>query len=162
MKEKFWKQFVDFKIAEYYYQFYAIRTARAKRVVSAICLFASSALAVTLSNAKILPWLWGLLIVLCQAFAIFQPLFPYEKQNRAANYINKGIRSLLLDVEHSWMTIMNNPDTLDSEIQSWIEQYQARYDELESSFADSSTFPVKYKLHEEAQNSAKAYFEGRW
>lgn len=161
MRQKFWKLYVDFKVAEYYYQFYAVKTHRAKQWVSGICLFASSGFAVTLCNFDFLPWLWGILIIICQAIAVFQPLFPYEKQNRAADYINKGIRSLLLEVEHSWMTLMNHPETPDSDIQIWIEQYQNRYNELESSFADSSTFPADHKLHQKAQEWAETYLR-RW
>ncbi len=157
MYKKYWDMMEDFKIAEYYYQFYSISAKRRKKVVSFICTIASAAFIYSWYSGGKAPLLWAILIFAAQVVSVLQPLFPYEAQYHAACYICQDITLLLVDVEADWN--MFTEETPDSEYIERIKKYQKTYIDIENRFASSGTFPACKCIHNKAQASAKTYLK---
>lgn len=156
--KEYWDMFNFMKYSEHYYQLYALRCKTISRIISAVCLLASSAFLATLCVSGRFRALWGVLALACQLISLLQPVFPYGKRLIAANYINQGIRTLLLDVERSWTEIRYYGKT-DEEIVPLLAEYRNRYNAVESAYADADTFPYRKRIQDRAQALSDLYFE---
>ena len=141
MRDKFFKMMTEFKVAEYYYQAVARATAIAKVIISGVCLLGTSGIAAMLGKLGAVPWFCSVILVVCQVITVLQPVFPFDRRNIAANYINGGVRALLADVEQTWNQI--DIDLIgEEEICGLITKYRQQYDRIEMTFADPSTFTL--------------------
>lgn len=75
MEETFWKMLVDYKIAEYYYKFYAEWAEKWRIIVSCICALASAACVVTWYQTSEYKLFLGAAIVIAQLISVCQPFF---------------------------------------------------------------------------------------
>ena len=158
MYQRFWDKFFDAKVASYYFQFYALSARRKKSFVSAVCLLATSALLYQMAQNSINQWVWIVLILTCQLVALFQPLFPYEKQYHAACYIYEDINQLCSEMEAYWRTI--GDDTSDEDINQQIVLFSNKQDKIENRFATAELFPQRQYIHSKAIKNADNYFRG--
>ncbi|MBR6208401.1 MAG: hypothetical protein IKQ69_05335 [Oscillospiraceae bacterium] len=158
MYQRFWNKFYDAKVASYYFQFYAISARRNKNVVSAVCLLATSALLFQMSQSTTNRLVWIVLIFTCQLVALFQPLFPFEKQYHAACYIYEDINQLCSEMEAYWRTI--GDETSDEEITQHIMLFSDKQDKIENRFATADLFPQRTCIHAKAVKNANNFFRG--
>lgn len=160
MLDKYWRMYVDFKIAEYYYSFYLHSSKRIEFGISAFCPLASTTSISAWCIWTQLSKLWAAIIAVAQAISILKPLFPFAKRVSAAEYILQEIRPLLRDVDATWGydgSLIPN-----GEIGPYIKQYEARYDAIEERFSSTKLFPQNKKLHDMAQENAVQYLTNRF
>lgn len=155
MEEQFWKMLVDFKIAEYYYQFYAIYAKRKKTAWSIVYALSSAGFVVGWFYTGSYHLLWGALIVLAQVLSVLQPFMPYDKQLRAACYIHQDMVPLNNRIGLTWLRI--NDGTKEKRISNWIQEFQDEYQRIEMRFANPNTFPQKLRLHKKAEENTHIY-----
>jgi hypothetical protein len=98
------------------------------------------------------------LILTCQLVALFQPLFPYEKQYHAACYIYEDVNQLCSEMEAYWRTI--GDDTSDEDINQQIILFSNKQDKIENRFATADLFPQRKYIHSKAAKNANNYFRG--
>lgn len=156
MIENYWKIFYDLDVAVYYYQYYSIKASRQKRRISCICALASSAFAVSWLKFPTWHFFWAALVFISQLISVLQPFFPYEKQYHAACYIHQDLSQLFSEAEHIWRSIPENIDR--HKIEDYTYSLKKKWDEIETRFASSDTFPPDNKLHNRAEESAETYF----
>lgn len=158
MYQRFWNKFYDAKVASYYFQFYAISARRRKKLVSAVCLLATSALLLQMSQNTTNHVVWIVLIISCQLVSLFQPLFPFEKQYHAACYIYEDVNQLCSEMEAYWRTI--GEETSDEEINQQIIRFSEKQEKIENRFATADLFPQRKCIHAKAVKNADNYFKG--
>ena len=156
--QRFWDKFYDAKVSSYYFQFYAISARRKKTIVSAICLLATSAFLLQMSQNTTNHLVWIVLVISSQLVALFQPLFPYEKQYHAACYIYEDVNQLCSEMEAYWRTI--GAETSDEEINQKIILFSDKQDKIENRFATADLFPQSQRMHAKAVKNADYYFRG--
>lgn len=155
--EQFWEMLVDFKIAEYYYQAYALYASRRKMCLSIVYALSSVGFVVGWFYTGSCHLLWGALIVLAQVLSVLQPFMPYDKQLRAACYIHQDIVPLNNRIGLTWLSI--NDNTSEKRISNWVQEFQDEHQRIETRFATPNTFPQNRRLHKKAEENTLIYLE---
>lgn len=156
MQKKYWDMFWDFKIAEYYYQFYAIRSSRQKGALSIFCAVGSATFVISWYQSGVAPLLWASLILAAQIISVAQPYLPFDKRLIAANYIHSDVSWMVLDIENTWNTF--DAETPDEVFSEKISAFRAEYQRIEDRFAEANTVPQNLRLHRKAQSFTEVYF----
>ena len=155
MWPKYWLMYYEIKADSCYFQRYAVRTARLKRIVSVLCLLLTSASVIAWFQQFCSPLLTSFIILASQLVAVAQPYFPYEKQNRAACYICQDLEDLIIEIELDMSDFTENPQ--DAEIRSLTRQFREKYERIVNRFADADTFPKNSRLMDKAEEEARTY-----
>ena len=140
----FWEMYYDFKIVEFYYQFYAVRAGKQKDALSFLCALGSAACVISWYQSGVAPLLWASLILAEQIITVAQPYLPFDKSLIAANYIHSDVSWLVLKVEDTWYTF--DTETPDEVIAEKASNYQTEYQKIEERFAETRTFLPNEKL----------------
>lgn len=155
MWPKYWLMYYEIKADSCYFQRYAVRTARLKIFVSAVCLLLTSASVVAWFQQFCSPWLSSGVILVSQLVAVAQPLFPYEKQNREACYICQDLEALIMEIELTMDCFTER--TPEEEIHSQTRHFREEYERIMNRFAKPDTFPKNSRLMDKAEKEARTY-----
>ena len=158
MFERYYREYVDVKIAEQYYLFYIHHSKRRLLLINAVCLIMSFTGVATWVSDFFNPYIAGLIILISQIISVLQPLYPYADRVYAANCIFNELHPLVLDTEQ---TIQNYLfDSIDeSALPEKLFSLQNRFSSIEPKFAAADLFPQKRGLHKKAQKATQQYLK---
>lgn len=159
MWEKYWLMYYEIKADSCYYQQYAVSSRNLKWLVSALCLFSTSATVYAWFQQFGRAQLWPVLALVFQVITVLQPLFPYESQNRSACYIAQDLEALLVEIELSLYGISGT--TTDAEIAGMLSTYRREYEQIVNRFSRADTFTKSRRIMKKAEKEAREFIDGR-
>ena len=159
MWEQYWQTYFDVTADACYYDHYAVHARRRNGFISAICFVATSSSVALLLTSTGPKSLWSILFVIAQIVMIIRPVFPFEKQQIAANYIAKELHGLEMELKN-WILDITD-ETTDEDYVKQIKYAREKNDEIQFRFANAETFPKNKKLMKIAEDEAYQMIGGQ-
>lgn len=158
MDEVLWRLFVDTKIAEFYFLFYAHRSNLYVFLLNAICSAASFSGIIAWITNNIDPLPASCIILFAQILCALQPLYPFSKRLYAANCIHTAYGETALRAEQLFNRYIYG-SLKEKDLPDLVEELQREMAAIEGKLSSPSDFPQNMRFHKRAQDSTLQYIE---
>lgn len=158
MVEKYWRLFVDIKIAEDYYRQYLCSSARCTKIINGVGMIVSFTGAVSFVSEFFPPLPSACIVVIAQIVTALQPYYPFGERVYAARCIHKELSDLALTAEQT-MNRYLFADFLEKDFPAAYESLQQQFSIAESTFATADLFPQNNRFHKKAEKNVTQYLK---
>lgn len=158
MKDAYWRQFIDIKIAEEYFFLYIHHSRRRVFALNALCLAVSCSGVFAWFANYLHPLLSSLIVLIAQIVSILQPLYPYSDRLYASDLIYREYKHQALLAEQTINHFLFG-QLDEAEFSAKLDQLQLDIDGIVDKFCNPKTFPQNKRLHQVAQQHVTQYID---